>query len=405
MGIFGLKYKKRGKYGDGPEDTARFKALLNELGKKDDYYPTAVKIAKYCDEGVRIARQRMMLTEKIRILDEKLNELDAYSNLNDEDADALKKLLDRFMALSRERNELIYQLTGFDNALTYMEKLEGDAAASVGDIADAEKQQRVLRRDVGHLEGEKAELEYEKEFLNKGVLFIYRFTAFIVALFGVVAIILGYLYLFRGASIFFPLSIFILLLIFVVFLLYAFRRRMVYELRMNHKKQQRAVDLLNTKNAVYAHYTNYLNFTYKKYKIKNSQMLSKNLRDLNNYKHLAYRFDNIRSIMYQTETQIEEFLRVHRLGGIKSTVEQFAKTVNIDNKREYYRELSAERQAMEENLTSLEKRHGEIWEIVHAASLHDHSGHKILSRMLTAYQNEIETLEFNRETAFISQTI
>ena len=123
-------------------------------------------------------------------------------------------------------------------------------------------------------------------------------------------------------------------------------------------------------------------------------MLTKNLRDLNNYKHLAYRFDNIRSIMYQTETQIEDFLRTKKLGSIKSTVEQFARTVNIDNKRDYYRDLMAERDIMESNLTELETRHGEIWELISTASAHDYSENQILTMMFKAYQNEIEMLDF-----------
>ena len=205
--------------------------------------------------------------------------------------------------------------------------------------------------------------------------------------------------MFNEASIFFPLSVFILLLIFVFFILNIFRRRISIDLQMNVKKQRRAVEMLNKKNAVYAHYTNYLNFAYKKYKVKNSQMLNKNLKDLNNYKHLANRFDNIRSIMYQTETQIEEFLRAKKLGSVKSTVEQFARTVNIDNKREYYRELASEREIFEKNLADLEKRQEEVWESINAIGGNDASERQVLSRMLQAYQNEIELTEVKPDNA------
>ena len=375
-----------------PDYASRFRVILNDLDKRDPSYGAAVRMSRHCDEGIRTARQKHAFNEKIRELDEKISELDAFSNLSDEDADLLKNLLERFVSLSRERSELMYQLTSFDNALTYMEKLEDDANASVGNITDAEKQQKVLKHDLVYLEGEKAELEYEKEFLSKSVKFIYRFTVFIIVLFAVVAVALCYLYLFRDIPIFYPLSIFILLLIFVVFFLGIFKRRIDAGIKMNVKKQQRAVELLNKKNAVYAHYTNYLNYTYKKYRIKNSGMLKKNLKDLDNYKHLAYRFDNIRNIMYQTETQIEDFLRKKKLGGVKSTVEQFARTVDIENKRGYFRELSEEKKNYEKSLAECEERQQKIFTEIEELSAGDSSESQVLNRMLQAYQNEIENV-------------
>ena len=398
---FAAAFKK-----SGPEIeiTSRFRDFLDTLDKKDGSYGAASKLAKLCEEGVRSARQRQMYTDRLKALDEKIDELDSFSNMSDEDAETLKNLLDRFVALSRERSELMYQLTSFDNALTYMEKLENDANAAVGSIADAESQQKVLKHDLSYLEGEKAELEYEKDFLSKSVQFIYRFTIFIISLFGVVAVALCYLYIFRDVPIFFPLSIFILLLIFVVFILSIFKRRIDSGLRLNVKKQRRAVELLNKKNAVYAHYTNYLNYTYKKYRVKNSQMLKRNLKDLDNYKHLAHRFDNIRNIMYQTETQIEDFLRKKNLGGVKSTVEQFARTVDIDNKRLYFKELAADRQLYEKNLEELDGRTVEITAEINGAA-GDSSENQILHRMLRAYQNEIEAVGRSHEINSEKETV
>ena len=381
------------------ELATRFSTFLNGLDKKDDSFKLAEEMVMLCEEGIKIARQRITFIEKIRVLDEKLIELDAFSNLSDEDAAYIKDLLDRFLSLSKERRALVFQLTSFDSSINYMDKLEDEANAAMDDIQDAEKRQRILKHDLGYLEGEKADLEYEREFLAKGLTFIYRFTIFIISLFGVAALVMAFMYLFRGASIFLPLSIFVLLLIFVVFLLNVFRRRMVYEMQLNMRKQQRAILLLNKKTAVYAHYTNFLNYEYKKYRVKNSQMLTNNLKDLGNYKHLAMRVDGIRNIMYQTEAQIEDFLRDRNLGSIKSTVEQFAQTVNIDNKRQYHKDLSEDRLAFEKNLTALETRQSEIWRVLSEMEQKDSSENQILNRLFVLYQNEISEINYIPESA------
>ena len=124
-------------------------------------------------------------------------------------------------------------------------------------------------------------------------------------------------------------------------------------------------------------------------------MLKKNLKDLDNYKHIANRFDNIRNIMYQTETQIEDFLRSKKLGGVRSTVEQFARTVDIDNKRGYFKELSEEKMSYEKSLAECEERMVKINNEIEAAANGDPGEAQVLNRMLQAYQNEIENVGVN----------
>ena len=80
---------------------------------------------------------------------------------------------------------------------------------------------------------------------------------------------------------------------------YLFRRHAYHELVLNNKKQKRAIELLNKKNVIYAYYTNFLKFEYDKYKVRNSTMLSSNLKDYDNYKHLVNRYDQISKILYQ----------------------------------------------------------------------------------------------------------
>lgn len=366
---------------------SKFRQIVDSMDDTADYL-----VADLSEEALRIVRQRLSLIEKIQNMTEKMTEIECFDRLNDEDAAQLKNLLESFISLTKERNVLRYQLTDFDKSITHMESLETDADFAMPNILDAEKRSRMLRHDLSHLKGEKTELEYEQETLQNALAFINKFTYAVVGIFCFITIYLGYTYMFQGTTIFFAITILVLLAMVVIILLHFFRRRMRYELLMNLKKQQKAVDLLNKKGAVFAHYTNFLNYEYKKYKVRSASMLKTNLSEYNNYKHVANRIDSIRKIMYETQEQIEQFLRDKKINHIKSDIEQFVQTVNVDDKKQYYQELSREKAALEKNLSNLDARHEAIWDSLVTLNERDTTEEKIVEHVIQVYIDEVNKL-------------
>jgi hypothetical protein len=94
--------------------------------------------------------------------------------------------------------------------------------------------------------------------------------------------------------------------------------------------------------------------------------------------------------MYETETGIERFLREKKLGAVKSTVEGFAKTINLEDKRRRFTELNGEKIVSEKNLLELDKRHEEIWDTLTKLNATDTTG--TINGILEAYMNEAQTL-------------
>ncbi len=371
---------------------SKFRDYVSDMDKEDPMFENAMLASDLCEDALDIAKQRIVLSNKIKVLDEKIEELDCYLKLNEEEASKLKNLLDSFISLTKERDGLIFQLTSFDKSLSRMMNLETDAVSAVEHIQDAEKNQRILKQDIGYLEGEKAELIDERALLEKGLIFIERFTIMSVALFCFVSIYLGYLFMFKEVSIFFPTTVLVLLTIVVVTLLNVFKRRIRFELKMNIKKQKKAVEILNTKNVVYVYYTNFLNFEYKKYRVRSAQMLKTNLKDYKNYKHITLRIDAIRKVMYETEKELARFLREKNLNYEKFTVEQFAHTINVDDKMDYSRELIYEKSVLEKNLSELDARHEIVWDKLEDINNNDTSPDKIINQLIQLYFDEVTKL-------------
>ena len=387
--LFGRE-KKELPRGSTTEAYSKFKHYYYELDKTDPDYLNIRHAATLCDDALRVATQRLKVSKRLNVLGNQLSELDAFINLTEEDIAELKRNLERFVALAQERSVLLEKLTDYDSSLVQMEPLAEDAWQAIPSIKDAEKHQRALRMDIGYLTGEKEELIYERDEMQKNIKFIKNFTIVAIGVFAVMAAILVGLAFGMEMNIAVPTFVLVVLAMAFVVVINVFRYRVQREIKLNSKKQQRAIELLNKKSVVYAYYTNFLRYCYKKYNATNSRTLENNLNDLESYRHLANRIDTVRNLMYETETSIERFLREKKLGGVKSTVEGFAKTINLEDKRRRFVEMSTEKQVSDKTLIELDKRHEEIWDKLTEISAADSSG--TINGILESYMSEAQKL-------------
>ena len=361
------------------------------ISDEDPMFEQAYLAADFCEAALQTARQRLTLVERAQGLKVKIEELEAYLQLTDDDATKIKNLLNSFVALTKERNDLIYRLTNFDRSLPKLEHLLQDATNAIPEMQYGEKYHKALRQDIGFLQGERDDLIFERDKLEKGLVFIekFRIGAAVAFFLGIVA--LTYLFITNSNPIFAPASFLAILLFITIMLLHLFQRRMRYELKMNIAKQRKAVSMINTKTAVFAHYTNFLNYEYRKYKVRNSQTLKSNIKDYENYKHITNRIDSLRRTMYVTENEITKFLREHNINN-KFTVEQFAHTVNIGDKLDFSRELIAEKAIADRDLAMLDEKHQGIWDKLEALIDTDTTADRVISQLSQLYFDEVDKL-------------
>jgi hypothetical protein len=315
-----------------------------------------------CDEALDIVSERIVLINRLKGVEEQIEDVAAYGNLEPDDVEDLKDLLDRYTKLTREASVLKYQVTSFDAGLGNLDKLEGEATLAVPEIKYAEEHQRMFKQDIGYLEGEKIMLSHEKERLVNALDFVYKFTIALVIFFAAASLFLVFLYIVHNVQTILVLSGMLMFVIVLAGLLYYLRAKLRFEVAVNHKKQKRAVGLLNTKTAVYAHFTNYLNHNYRKYSVRNAQMLETNLEEYNHYKHLTKRLDSIRNICAQTEDAIEFFLKEKGISLNFGSIEKFAATIDIEDKMAYHKNLLKEKSLIEHSLKRLDNRNAQIWD-------------------------------------------
>ncbi|MCL2873987.1 MAG: hypothetical protein FWE29_03550 [Defluviitaleaceae bacterium] len=370
-------------------DFSRFNRFVKEFEPDTKEYLFVEENAKLCDAALRVARKRITLSKKIKRMEETLKELECFNSLDDEEAKKLKDMLESFLSLTKERNILLYQLTSFESSVTYMENILDDAENVLPQFVEAEKNQRLFKYDISQLNGEKAALEDERISIENGISFMGMFAVGMVVAFSLVSLFLGYLFLIDERNIFMPTTVLVLLAMAVSVLVYTFRKRMEFELTLNAKKQKKLVAILNKKTAVLAHYTNFLNYVHTKYKITNSQALKTNMSEYEHYKHISRRIDSIRKIMYETESLIEKFLTEKNINNITNTLEQFAKTIDIEDKREFYKELLGRKNSAETELLSLDEQHVELWKKIEEGSKNDITETHVMADMVKIYFDDV----------------
>ena len=348
----------------GAESTSWFRHFYEAIDINDPSYMSVRHASTLCDDALRVAKKRIRVSKHLNFLNDRLLEIEAFINLTEEEVANFKIMLNRTVSLASERSMLLEKLQDYDASLVDIEPIAEDARQVIPSIKDAEKHQRALRMDIGYLALEKDDLVNEQATMRKSIEFMHKVTIAGIASFFFIGLALIVLLYFNVVNIFVPTGIFIFLLAAFAVIINLFKYKSHSEVVLNQKKQQKAVELLNKKSIVFAYYTNFLRFCYNKYKARNSRALENNLKDLDSYRYLANRIDTIRSLMYETETEIERFLREKKLGLIKSTVEGFAKTIDIDDKQRHFKEYTAEKELAEKTLVKLDKRHEEIWGVL-----------------------------------------
>jgi len=367
-----------------PRHFTWFERFLDDLDKNSDAYDRAQQAVDLCDDALESMSQRLRLIERLKDVSDQLAGAECFVRLSADDTEILKRLIAQYDVVSRDKNELKYQVTGFEHAVGAIEGVEDEARAALPEIREAEEKQRVFRQDLNYLQGERGELTYERETLLFAVKFAHRFSIIVAVTLMTVACALAFLYVFRDMQTLIPVAVLVTLIVALMWLMRLLGRRLRRALDLNQKKQVRAAEILSKKNVIYAHYTNYLRYEYKKFNVRSAEMLRLHLRDYESYKRLAKRFDSVRNIVKQTGEELESFLRTRRIP-VSAALEPFATAETVEEHQAIYRKLFNEKTDVERQLAILDARMAEIWDRLTVLKDDDAAEGGAVEDVITAY--------------------
>ncbi|MDR1209515.1 MAG: hypothetical protein LBK41_04280 [Clostridiales bacterium] len=370
-------------------DYSRYGRFLDSMDASEPDYDVTRLVVDICDEALIVTEKRVILLSKIKALDEKLYELRHYTCLGGEDISRIRDLLSRFANLTEKRRELRAQLDASERSLGYLAELEGDAPAAVVQIQEAEEKQRAFKRDLGYLEGEKSDLEFQAARLLRARTFIRSFTVIVCVCFGTGAALLAAACAALGVPVLAETLTLIGISAAFVGLLYAFSRRAEFAAALNVKKRKRAVELINKKTVLYAHYTNFLNYEYRKFKVRSGEMLKNNIEDFAEFRRLTARLDAVRTVLYETETEIETFLKNKDLYNPLFSIDKLNQIYSGENSEEHFHRLTEDKERAAAELDLLNRRHEALWEVLVDLSEKDGDRDSAIKRILKRYIEDV----------------
>ena len=391
MRVFGSMGSKLKKADLLTGEISRFEEFVKAVDAKDPQYEAVKKVASLCDEAMKLAREKLMLDSKLQVLGAELEEIGYYENLTEDDIDHLKDMVARYMGLSKDRTTMRHQITSFDKAIEKMDTLEDDAKYILENVRDAERKQRYFKNDLRHIEGEKVALIYERENLLNAQVFVQKLSVALMAVFLLAGIVLVLFAVITRADFFVPMALLVIMLLVLVPGMVYVKNRIIRELKLNLRKQKRASEMFNKKSVVYVHYTKFLNFVYKKYQVTNADKLDQNIRDYDHYRHILTRYDVIGRSLRDTEDAIDDFIREKGIKHKSATIEAFAKTMDIEDKKRYHTELKREYERLAKRNAQLEHSYNTIWNDLVLLSDADKKS-QIIDFMLQRYIEEVGKL-------------
>ncbi|MDR1067533.1 MAG: hypothetical protein LBL35_08930 [Clostridiales bacterium] len=366
-------FKKSFFYYEISECAAHFndevRARLAALKKDSPEYENAVGVAALCEKALEFEEEKRGVTRALRQAREGLAAFQNIDSLTEEDAETLVKIANTLVSFKKE-------LDGVKTS--YKCRYDENDENALEHMRQAEKFQRALVSDIAGIESEKDEIERERTLMSFAYKAVKRFS--LAGAFLSIIVVFFAARSLAGALTPEALTAPALTALAYAVLFRAVKERLRLGLRKNMKKLNRAVALLNKKNALYAHYTNYLEYEYKKYNVRGSKFLE---RGINEYKIClkeSERADAMRKAKREAERRLRAFMERKKIYCHSDNLYQFAKDVSERLKKA--RELSSEKAALESRLVALEKRSGDIWRLINDARDRDVSRERVVERII-----------------------
>jgi hypothetical protein len=215
---------------------------------------------------------------------------------------------DTYVETKTDKSEFIDKIKSTRNDFEYLDEYKENIDEIISNIKNVEEKQRIVKNDINYLEGEKGDLLYNKERLKKAKKMVTILMISLLIIFSISALILGIIFIKKDIDIFIPSVIMIVIIAFFGLWIYIFRRYVIHEIKKNNILSQRAVELLNKIKIKYVNNKQFLDYEYKKYKVKSGDMLQDRWNMYKQNKEHKHRIHKMSSNIIILEQDIERLL-------------------------------------------------------------------------------------------------
>jgi hypothetical protein len=240
--------------------------------------------------------------------------------------------------------------------IVYLEQYKDDINKVIQGLKRIEENQRIVKRDLDMLEGEKADIYYKRERYGKA-LDVTKILLILTAIGAVIGVVIFCILIYIEVAILLPASITFGILFAVGIYIYIFRRYLIYEIKKSIKLDKRAVTLTNKTKIKYVNNQQYLDYAYEKYRVNSCEMLELRFENLQKLNRNKERYKRLNSNIGALLDDIAYLLNQYNIGNPRYIVDHLDYFSSDKSRALLFRGLNERR---EEYLRLIKKNEKEI---------------------------------------------
>ncbi len=261
---------------------------------------------------------------RLEIATARLTLLQKIGDIPQEELKELERIAKAYSQAEIERDSASDKVKNQNTIGNYLENYKDNIEAAVKNISEHEKKIAIIKNDLYHLEGERADILYRTSRANIALDFTKILLLITIILASITTLILSTMFFAYSIDVFVPALVVVVIVSMVALWIFAFRRYLVFEIKKNQKLINRAVELTNKVKIKYVNVQQFLDYEYKKYKINSSEMLELRWENYQKNKRNQARYKNISNNAATLKQELDRIL-------IRNNIEEVEYiTENID---------------------------------------------------------------------------
>jgi len=242
------------------------------IERKKINYKNRKECLDYASEQCELmSMSQKQLTEskvEYNAVSEYLTDIQKIDQIPEDSRKKINESARRIMNLSFERERFQKRDSKItDQQFKHFEKYEDTIPAEIKKMQQNEDYEQLIKNDLKNLEGEKAVLLYEREALDQKKSYIQCIAVIASVLLGILFLMFGLLQSKLEMDLKTPTLLAVLLGIIVVFIVFMESNKTNAGIRLNERKLNKAVGLMNKVKIKYVNNRNNLDYTYEKYRV------------------------------------------------------------------------------------------------------------------------------------------
>ncbi len=349
-------------------------------------------VEKICEKAIHLSNTKAKKLHSLSHAKETLNGIDIYEKIDSETMSKVENLMKEYAELKKSKDALRSHITEYGKKFEHLSHFSHkDIEEAFAELSNLEKEELNIKKDLGHLRGEKEVILDTIDKLEKTSVFIrvlFHATLFVIALSLVAFVLIATI---MREEIIIPASISAVVAIFWTLWIYLFSGHVSRELFKQRKLQAREIQLSNKVKVKFVNTTSLLDAKYRKYNTRSAESLKKEWDKYQETLDKKYEYNKIFHRYFDIEESLQEILSAKGII-FDEDIDMIEVISNIKDKLKVKTELENKIKTIENEIKIIESEKNKLEEKLSVLEANDKTEQKVIKTVINSYFSEVKEI-------------